>query len=579
MDDHFVSESPQNPPNDSASDLTSTPQRLLYVPTMTSVTWETAMQNCNGTRPVYNILSYTWGRFSTEGAALKVDGTTWQIPAIKTSHFSVPEFENVLRSVASSSNYVWVDIACIDQVNQRTKMNEIGKQADIFRGAHEAFIWLTRLDETVLREFDTTLTQFEKSLMATKMDRASFLRDHNQIRDVLKEGIEKVLDAAQALLSDPWFSSLWALQEANLREDAFILPRSGLPVAINLGHGRSVPLRLRSIAGSFQDIMLSLISVQDLSDDVRSFLSLIERSGLLTIGAETDGMPLHIYPAAHYRSTQREHDRVYAIMQVYHLRLGTAQFPDQTFTLQDLELQLATALNATSPIAAQLFVHRNVPKPGQAWKITKDCTLPTIYYIAETGLHKRCTIIPHRNQHGVVFTGRYASLQSLMNFWIASMHQRERQRTEKGWSQYEKTMFTHYQANIDLDAGHATEAAGLSFLRLANEPTSVCGCVWCLEHYQAKDICGLSKLASKLPYPASQYSVLLLGHTTLYQFRDDITQSGLIVSALLGILGIFETANSAPAFRRIGLCSWEAGQEELREQHETFWHAGNFELL
>lgn len=36
---------------------------------------------------------------------------------------------------------VWVDIACIDQENSADKMDEIGRQAAIFRKVKFAYIW------------------------------------------------------------------------------------------------------------------------------------------------------------------------------------------------------------------------------------------------------------------------------------------------------------------------------------------------------------------------------------------------------------------------------------------------------
>ena len=561
---------------------TETPRWLLHVPSMTSVTWEEALVQCEGSTPAYNVLSYTWGRFVTSGPALQVCNTTWTIPAIRKDHFGVTEFEKVLYSIASPQGYVWVDIACIDQEDHRVKMDEIGKQADIFRGAKAAFIWLTRLDEATLRNAIACIENFEDKIMATDMDRASFSRNHQQVHSILDSSVQACINAAEEVLFDPWFSSLWALQEANLREDATILARSGSQVACGTTRRSSHDLDLSWISGTLQGIMMGLINFRSPSEPVQRFIHLIERSGLLTINAYNE-VPLHIYPAAHYRTCENEPDRVYAIMQVYRLRLGSSKYPGKIFTLDQLELQLAKSLNALSPMAAQLFIHQHRPKRGQAWKVTRRCTLPTIYYIAEC-TSKQSAISSSSNDQGALFTGACSKLSQLIGFWTASMLQRERQRTEERWSKYAASMFSHYQVNIDLDAGHAGDDAVLNFWRLANEPSKLCFCTWCQMHSTRDSVSGLEMLAQKLPEPVARYYVLCLGRTTLYQWtppsiKVNDVQAGLTVNAWLGMLGLMEQSESGPRFTRVGLCSWEAGQEDLKDQHETIWQHGSWELL
>jgi hypothetical protein len=127
------------------------PQRLLHIPTMTSHVRQ-AQNTYNGTiEPEYRILSYTWGRFVTApgSPALKIHGITWDIPPIKPDHFPVSDFQAVARLIGGFVDWIWIDIACIDQKDDVMKASEIGRQTFIFRNAQVAFVWLNASEPSV----------------------------------------------------------------------------------------------------------------------------------------------------------------------------------------------------------------------------------------------------------------------------------------------------------------------------------------------------------------------------------------------------------------------------------------------
>ncbi|KAL8785650.1 MAG: hypothetical protein Q9195_008547 [Heterodermia aff. obscurata] len=150
----------------------SWPQRLLHAPTMTSHECTPGNVYANHLAPRYNAISYTWGRFDLDYApqgcnkavlrkttSIKVEGTTWasNIPRIDPKHFRVVDFENVIARTLDMCDpkdveFVWLDIACIDQKDGPQKAAEIGRQADIFKGAQNVFIWLTRLSTCGMKE-------------------------------------------------------------------------------------------------------------------------------------------------------------------------------------------------------------------------------------------------------------------------------------------------------------------------------------------------------------------------------------------------------------------------------------------
>jgi hypothetical protein len=136
----------------------SWPQRLLHVPSMTSVKWQPGNLYGEYKAPNYNAVSYTWGRYAFHNEKSKkyhlaksVDidvQNCWNIPRIDPQHFKHTEFEALIQQTCANDegiDFLWLDVACIDQNSGPQKAMEIGRQAQIFRGANNVYIWLTKL--------------------------------------------------------------------------------------------------------------------------------------------------------------------------------------------------------------------------------------------------------------------------------------------------------------------------------------------------------------------------------------------------------------------------------------------------
>ena len=140
------------------------PRRLLHVPSMTSLEWKPGNTYGGHVAPRYNAVSYTWGRYDLDipGGkkkkafrnikAIGISGVDWTIPRICPEHFNVDQFQDLIKQACELANvvderteFLWLDVACIDQNNGPQKMAEIGRQAAIFRGAQNVFVWLTKL--------------------------------------------------------------------------------------------------------------------------------------------------------------------------------------------------------------------------------------------------------------------------------------------------------------------------------------------------------------------------------------------------------------------------------------------------
>lgn len=154
----------------------SWPQRLLHVATMTSVEWTPGNIYASRVAPKYNAVSYTWGRydlqFDKSGKSkrlrgvkpIEIRGTTWAdvMPRIHPDHFSVSEILYVIKQSQEASSgdgveFLWLDVACIDQRDGPQKSFEIGRQAGIFRGANRVYVWLTKTHAVKLENALQTL--------------------------------------------------------------------------------------------------------------------------------------------------------------------------------------------------------------------------------------------------------------------------------------------------------------------------------------------------------------------------------------------------------------------------------------
>ncbi|KAL3491651.1 hypothetical protein BJX62DRAFT_236917 [Aspergillus germanicus] len=109
------------------------PRRLLHIPTMTSIE-RTAISIYNGIQePSYGILSYTWGRWeSRDTDPIVIRRTPWRIPAVTPEHFTREMLQGVINQIGRHVDYLWIDIACIDQEDQAMKMDEVSRQVGIF---------------------------------------------------------------------------------------------------------------------------------------------------------------------------------------------------------------------------------------------------------------------------------------------------------------------------------------------------------------------------------------------------------------------------------------------------------------
>ncbi|KAL1639156.1 hypothetical protein SLS58_008243 [Diplodia intermedia] len=387
---------------------------------MTSLERQDGNMYGNDKEPRYSILTYTWGRWEVaNGPHLNVSGTSWKIPAIDAQHFFVDAFLRIIKlmGVVERLEAAWVDVACIDQENHAVKMDEIGRQVGIFANAEGVYLWLSHLTTATLQSSWTEIFVWSGSVSKAL---------GRQLGPEVHGVLQRLKNAITTLLGDPWFSSLWMLQEGILRRDAMLLSREADPIVDEHSASRFI-IYLYFLSHALYELRLSLLDpfyafeeqpdLKQLSDDI---IIQIEKAGYTT--ASFSRNPNVQYTAARHRQTRDQLDLIYGIMSIYDVRVGGAAgganiSPTTPYTLGALEDEFAGAINAASPAIGQLFVHRRRPKANRTWRITQDIRVPE--ELATTHAIEcdpRCRIAATPLGHADV-RGRICALSDVFGRW------------------------------------------------------------------------------------------------------------------------------------------------------------------
>lgn len=435
------------------------PARLLHIPTMTSCTWKSGNVYVKYKEPRYATISYTWGRWRLSSGmgscipTLAVSGIAWKIPVVDKALFSSTVFEYALRAIAAEVevDFVWVDIACIDQNEGSAEgAKEIGRQAKIFRNSYQTYIWLVSDTKDAIPDSIEALLQnlgrvsallapVYHQLLAEHSDPNNRKRTRKKLADYHAAGESASILVANASyfvssLGMPWFSSLWTLQEAFLQPSARFLDVDGHCAKSQDG----APIALQDMLWWCR-FLYQLCVLQDSPrpmDDVeesdiflkKAAIRIIERSGLEAL-AKRDRMALYAYAKA--RTTTRPVDRVYGIMQIWDFRLGVAApgaDPSWEWSPMELELQLGMKLLDEFPIESQLQVHASTCRGRQSWRISNRSVVPPHQLsMSESGhlsgtVDRRYLQLGHRCVNGTTyghFRGKACSFEPFRRGWAA----------------------------------------------------------------------------------------------------------------------------------------------------------------
>ena len=152
-------------------------------------------------------------------------GVPWPLPT--NTKFTLEELLVFLKT-GIATEYVWLDILCIPQVNELDRLTEIEKQAGIFMNAKIALAWLWTIPNALPLTNIAAVLAHECYLLNNTFRSESGLAAYSTAP--AKEWL--------TLKDDPWFTSLWTLQEAALAPGMVLVARDGTIAA----HSTGVPV-------------------------------------------------------------------------------------------------------------------------------------------------------------------------------------------------------------------------------------------------------------------------------------------------------------------------------------------------
>lgn len=393
------------------------PRRLLYIQDDKLVSVPRTGESTYGDfeAPTYNILSYTWGRFmSPDGEALPIQNVAWNIPKVHPDHFTADAFRAVIQRVAlgledeedEKCQHIWLDIACINQKDPEEMLEEIGRQAAIFNKARHCFIWLNQTSTDLL----TTMVKLWASSFYV-----DFYNDFERTEGL--DLVKKWPAQHREFLSDPWFTSLWTLQEAFLRPDALILSRETNTVMVGPHPAlkkKWEPLRLDYLAGKcFNFHMVIEIDHDNEMEPARVDIyqkvgALIDESSLLVVG---QGNAMELYACSDKRQPRDELDKIYGIQQVFNFSMGRAS------SLLELEDRFGAYLNELNPLIAQAFVHVEQYQPMRSWRVSPKVHIPIYVHMILEEPQPDCRIQFDEKLALATFSGSAVSFKDCASFW------------------------------------------------------------------------------------------------------------------------------------------------------------------
>jgi len=189
---------------------------------------------------VYVAISYCWG----EG---KTSRRIW----CNNKSFAVSEnLYAALETISRASSFkFWVDAICIDQSNDEEKRIQVRKMSQIYRDAAIVVVWLGKSESDPETLSSRTTMGSDEDDNAGKEDTDIAIESLEPMVEYmatlqpyhLGATLEERLDfyglapisariwrAFRVLLSRPWFSRLWVMQEVFLAKDVYLLCGTGV---------------------------------------------------------------------------------------------------------------------------------------------------------------------------------------------------------------------------------------------------------------------------------------------------------------------------------------------------------------
>lgn len=143
------------------------------------------------------------------------------------------EIPTIIAKIPTKTPFVWFDLICIPQNGSVIASQEIARQAIIFEGAKYAVAWFSDIEN--FSTLSSVLEWYALELLELSMgskDNEHRLRRADAVWQTLgdqKCGLfeySTIPPEPWNCLTNPWFSSLWTLQETAMRPDMWLCSRN-----------------------------------------------------------------------------------------------------------------------------------------------------------------------------------------------------------------------------------------------------------------------------------------------------------------------------------------------------------------
>ena len=198
-----------------------------------------------GEYPKYLAISHTWGRWIiADEPALQLPGVPWRIP--QNTKFRVGDLPEMLEELDGLEDYVWLDLLTIPQVDSESprslvelQKQEIARQATIFENAEKTIVWFNEVESWKgMERCISWLCIKYLQLYAVVNDPDEVLKDLDQSPTFWEDSEVELVSCSRcdegvyAREANPWFTSLWTLQEVCLCPDMVICNREFDPLTL-----------------------------------------------------------------------------------------------------------------------------------------------------------------------------------------------------------------------------------------------------------------------------------------------------------------------------------------------------------
>jgi hypothetical protein len=208
----------------------------------------------------YTAISHTWGRWPKD-IPIRVPGVKgWDVP--QNTIFDVFDLPSILAKVPTTTPYIWFDLVCIPQDRSPRALQEISRQAQIFRRAKHVIVWLNRLDSW--KGVEAALEWM--SLVYLGVDHPSDANIRNIATQLFDDYSYEPGVSRHSMEVTGWFSSLWTLQEICLRPDMWLCNADWTLLQV----GKGVPVAFNSVVAITQEcaqILQERVSLEGLAEN------------------------------------------------------------------------------------------------------------------------------------------------------------------------------------------------------------------------------------------------------------------------------------------------------------------------